>query len=53
MERKWNGMTIQEKIDRFNVLQKKSNLEEKEKQEINHLASEFLAITKQRFATAS
>ena len=26
-------MSIQEKIDRFNVLQKKSNLEEKEKQE--------------------
>lgn len=42
-------MEIQEKIDRFNVLQKKSNLEEKEKQEINHLASEFLAITKQAY----
>ena len=42
-------MEIQEKIDRFNVLQKKSNLEEKEKQEINHLANEFLAITKQAY----
>ena len=42
-------MSIQEKIDRFNVLQKKSNLEEKEKQEMNHLAEEFLAITKQTY----
>lgn len=42
-------MEIQEKIHRFNVLQKKSNLEEKEKQEINHLANEFLAITKQTY----
>ena len=42
-------MEIQEKIDRFNYLQKKSNLQDEEKQEINHLASEFLAITKQAY----
>ncbi len=42
-------MEIQEKIDRFNYLQKKSNLQDEEKQEINHLASEFLAITKQTY----
>ena len=40
---------VQEKIDRFNVLQKKSNLEDKEKQELNRLAEEFLVITKQTY----
>lgn len=42
-------MEIQEKVDRFNYLQKKSNLEDNEKQELNHLAEEFLAITKQTY----
>ena len=42
-------MEIQEKIDRFNYLQKKSNVQDEEKQEKNHLASEFLAITKQTY----
>lgn len=42
-------MEIQEKIDRFNYLQKKSSLIEEEKQELNYLAEEFLAITKQTY----
>lgn len=42
-------MEIQEKIDRFNYLQEKSNLEDNEKQELNYLAEEFLAITKQTY----
>lgn len=39
-------MNVQNKIDRFNQLQKKSNLENREKQELNHLAKEFLEGTK-------
>lgn len=46
-------MTIQEKIDRFNHLQKKLNLEDKEKHELNHLAEEFLAITRQAYDNIS
>lgn len=42
-------MKVQEKIDRFNVLQKKLDLEDKEKQELNRLAEEFLVITKQAY----
>ena len=42
-------MEVQEKIDRFNFLQKKSDLEDKEKQELNRLAEEFLVITKQTY----
>lgn len=42
-------MSIQEKIGRFNYLQKKSNLVDKEKQELNDLAKEFLTITKQAY----
>lgn len=40
-------MNIQEKVDRFNQLQEKSDLKENEQQELNNLAEEFLEITKQ------
>lgn len=46
-------MEIQEKIDRFNCLQEKINLVDEEKQELNHLAEEFLAITKQAYDNIS
>ncbi len=42
-------MEIQEKVDRFNYLQKKSNLMDEEEQELDYLAEEFLAITKQAY----
>lgn len=42
-------MDIQEKIERFNNLQKKSNLTNSEQKEFNNLAQEFLEITKQNY----